>query len=153
MDSRHLAHQFLTERGVVTLVTVDRQGYPTGRRVGFVNDDFVCWVPTPKGAVKLRQLARQPKALLLAFDPTTLKYLQVKADVTVIDDPDLVWSVRERYVEKYPRTRASLTPESRDQYVVLKLTPREVRADSIPAPGQSTCLSAADLTADTSVPH
>jgi general stress protein 26 len=145
VEHRHLVHEFLSERGVVTLVTVDRHGYPTGRRVGFINDGFTCWVPTPKGSTKLQQLARSGKALLTSFDPATSKYVQVKADVEVVDDPDLVWSIRERYSEKYPRTKAGLTPDTRDAFVVLKLTPVEARGDSIPGPGQSTRVRGDDL--------
>lgn len=145
MEDRKLVHEFLRERGVVTLVTVDRHGYPTGRRVGFINEGFTCWVPTPKGSTKLKQIARTGKAMLTAFDPPTNKYLQVKADVEVIDDPDVVWEIRERYGDKYPRTKASLTPESRAAFVALKLKPVEVRGDSIVGMGQSTVLRGPDL--------
>ncbi|GIW05834.1 MAG: hypothetical protein KatS3mg060_0639 [Dehalococcoidia bacterium] len=145
MEHRQLVHDFLSERGVVTLVTVDRKGYPTGRRVGFINEGFTCWVPTPKGSTKLQQIARTGKALLSFFDPASNKYIQVKADVEVVDDPDLVWSIRERYSDKYPRTKANLTPESRDAFVALKLIPVEVRGDSIAGMGQSTRLRGEDL--------
>ncbi|MCS6800926.1 MAG: pyridoxamine 5'-phosphate oxidase family protein [Chloroflexota bacterium] len=145
MNDRQLVHDYLSERGVVTLITIDRHGYPTGRRVGFINEGFTCWVPTPKGSTKLKQIARTGKALLTAFDPATNKYLQIKADVEVIDDPDTVWAIRERYGDKYPRTKASLTPESRTAYVALKLRPIEVRGDSLVGIGQSTVLRGDDL--------
>ncbi|MFN8532734.1 MAG: pyridoxamine 5'-phosphate oxidase family protein [Dehalococcoidia bacterium] len=145
MENQQLVHDFLSDRAVVTLVTVDRQGYPTGRRVGFVNDGFVCWVPTPKGSAKLKQLDRSARAMLVSYDSASNKYIQIKADVEVVDDPDLVWAMRERYGEKYPRTKSGLTPESRDTFVALKLVPKEVRADGVPAAGQATRLRAEDF--------
>lgn len=145
MEPRDQVLEFLSSRYVVTLVTIDKHGYPTGRRVGFVHDSFLCWVPTPKRAVKLQQLARHPKALLSAFDPPTMRYLQIKADIEVDVDDDHIWMMRERYTVRYPRTAGNMTPESRTEFLGLWLRPYEVRADSIPGPGQTTLLRGADL--------
>jgi general stress protein 26 len=139
-NERQKALDLIESSPILVMVTTDKSGYPTGRRIGFVNDGFTLLVPTQRSAIKLRQLARSSRASVLFFDPATNRYLQIKTDVEIVDDHAFVDAVIDRYMEKYPQVADGMTPEARQNRIALKLVPRSLRGDGVLGPRQSLAL-------------
>ncbi len=94
------SHVDLLEAGVGVLATVDRDGRPQMTVVWFLAEDGEILLSLNTERYKVKNLRRDPSVGLLLLDlaaPT--RYLEIRGDARVVDDPD--YAVADRVGAKY----------------------------------------------------
>ncbi|MET0461073.1 MAG: PPOX class F420-dependent oxidoreductase [Ilumatobacteraceae bacterium] len=109
---------------VGTLTTVGADGYPQSTAIWFLLDGDVVRTSLLTERQKYKNLVRHPRGTLFLVDPTNhYRTLEVRADVTVDDDPDLAFLGR--LLAHYGTDLASF-PAPTDGRVVMTFTPHHV---------------------------
>jgi len=119
------SHRDLLEAPVVgTLTTVGADGYPQSTAIWFLLDGDVVRTSLLPERQKYKNLVRHPQGTLFLVDPTNqYRTLEVRADATVDDDPELAFL--DRLLAHYGTDRASF-PAPTDGRIVMTLTPHHV---------------------------
>ncbi len=123
---------FLDESKFAMLVTSGGDGFPMGRIMGFLHDDFTIWMTTTQDSLKLKQLRRDNKVTVLWKEPTPqfFQFLTLKGHLEILEDPETVKWNYDRYCEKYPMMRHNAeSAEQMARRVALKITPVYLRAE------------------------
>lgn len=103
MSSLPDSHRDLLELPVASFATIDARGYPQLTPVGFLfDDDGVIKISFRSDRYKARNLRERPQCSLLLKDPAeTFRYLEIRADATLVPDDDYVLSEKIA-AAKYP---------------------------------------------------
>ena len=122
------SHRDLLEApGVAVLSTLGADGRPQSTAVWYLLDGDVVRASLVTTRQKYRNMARHPHATLFVLDPANpYRSIEVRADVTIEDDPDL--ALLERVVTHYGSDLATF-PGEKEGRVVVTLTPRRVVAN------------------------
>lgn len=115
----------LTGPNTAVLSTLLKDGSPQGSPVWFWFDGAVVQVSTTAQRLKHRNVLRDPRATLTIIDPAKpLRYIELRATVTLEDDPEGI--VRDRIAAKHGyASGASFDPPGSTR-VTLHLTPTNV---------------------------
>jgi PPOX class probable F420-dependent enzyme len=106
------------------LASIGPDGMPHASPVWFVRDGDDLLVSTTNDRQKFRNLRDRPVASITIVDPDTpLRYLEVRADVTI--EPDDANEIRDRIGARQGFDAAALDPVGTIR-VVIRLTPRQV---------------------------
>jgi PPOX class probable F420-dependent enzyme len=82
------SHRDLLDAPVAQLATVGSDGYPQITSTWFIFDDDQIKLSLNTTRIKTKNIMRNPKVSLLIPDPQSpYRYLAVRADATVADDP------------------------------------------------------------------
>lgn len=110
---------------VATFATVGPSGYPQLSAIGFLAEDGVIKTSVHPSRQKYQNAVREGKASYLLLDPAEpLRGLEIRGDVSVEDDADLSYLLRQGV--KYGRGLEGFTHEIDDRKVLI-LTPTRVR--------------------------
>jgi PPOX class probable F420-dependent enzyme len=122
------SHRDLLEApGVAVLSTVGADSVPQVTAVWYLLDGDVIRTSLVDSRQKFKNMRRHPLATLFLLDPTNpYRSLEVRADVTIEEDPDLAFL--DRVVRNYGQTLDTFPGEKHNRFVVT-LTPRHVVAN------------------------
>ena len=110
--------------GTATFSTLGADGYPQSTAISFFPDGEVFRTSLHRTRQKYRNVVRHPHATLFLIDPADVFHtLEIRGDVSIEDDADLVYLTRQ--LAHYGRTLDSFGPPKENR-VVLTLTPRRV---------------------------
>ncbi len=121
------AYRDLTDRRVGVLSTIGPSGRPQSTAVWFMLDaDGAIRTSLTNTRQKYLNMVANPKATMFLMDPANpYRTLELRCDVTISDDPDLVMFERiVRYYGQDPET----FPAPREGRVLVEMTPRRVVA-------------------------
>ena len=114
----------LAAPGVASLSTIGPSGRPQVTAIWYLLDGDVVRTSLTKARQKYANLVATPKATLFVIDPTNpYRTIEVRADVTLEDDPDLAFMGR--LVGHYGTDLESIRAP-KDNRVVVTLTPARV---------------------------
>jgi PPOX class probable F420-dependent enzyme len=114
----------LAAPGVAVLSTVGPDGVPQSTAVWYYLDGDTVRMSLHRARQKYQNLLTRPIATLFLLDPTNpYRTLEIRADVTVADDPDS--SFFERVVRHYGQDPAEF-PAPKDNRAIVTFTPRKV---------------------------
>ncbi len=83
------SHKDLLDAAVAELATIGSDGYPQVTSTWFILDDGEIKLSLNATRVKTKNIAKNPKVSLLIADPQNpYRYVTVRADATITDDPD-----------------------------------------------------------------
>ena len=115
----------LLDLPVATLATVGRSGYPQVSQVWFTFEDGTVRTSVIASRQKYLNAKRHPKATFVFLDPTDpQRYLEVRGDVTVQDDPQLEYLTH--MLTKYGLTLDQFGGEKTERKI-LTVTPVRAR--------------------------
>ncbi|HEX8803540.1 MAG TPA: PPOX class F420-dependent oxidoreductase [Acidimicrobiales bacterium] len=121
------SHRDLLEApGVAVLSTLGPDGWPQSTAVWYLLDGDVVRLSLSTGRQKYRNVMRHPHATLFLLDPANpYRTLEIRADVTVNDDPGL--TLMERVVTRYGMQLSDFEGQLEGR-VAVTLTPHHVVA-------------------------
>jgi PPOX class probable F420-dependent enzyme len=112
--------------GIASLSTIDPGGMPQVTALWYLNDGDTVKTSLMTSRRKYKNLLAHPKATLFIIDPQNpMRTLEVRADTSIEDDPDL--ALFERIVRHYGHDPDTF-PAPREGRVALILTPIHVVA-------------------------
>lgn len=122
------SHRDLLEAtGVAVLSTVGADGRPQSTAIWYLFDGDVVRTSLLTTRQKYRNMQRHPLATLFLLDPANpYRTLELRADVTVDDDPTLTFF--DRIVRHYGHDPTTF-PAERDGRVIATFAPRRVVAN------------------------
>jgi PPOX class probable F420-dependent enzyme len=113
--------------GVATLSTLGADAYPQVTAIWFLREGDTVVTSLTASRQKFKNVSRHPKATLFLLDPTNpYRTLEIRADVTIEDDPDL--ATLQALLAKYGTDLDSFSGPKEDRRRVT-LTPRRVVAN------------------------
>jgi PPOX class probable F420-dependent enzyme len=127
------SHRDLLDAGVGVLAMLDRDGRPQMTVVWFLAEGDVLRLSLNTERYKVRNLRRDPSVGLLLLDlaaPT--RYLEVRGDAEIADDPD--YSFADRVGAKYGADLRAFDGDNASR-VVVTLRPTRVTAVDMAAGG------------------
>ena len=127
------SHRDLLDAGVGVLATLDRDGRPQMTVVWFLAEGDVLRLSLNTERYKVRNLRRDPSVGLLLLDlaaPT--RYLEVRGDAEIADDPDYAFA--DRVGAKYGADLRAFDGDNASR-VVVTLRPTRVTAVDMAAGG------------------
>ena len=127
-DTAQIPESFLDllDVPVATLATVGRSGYPQLSQVWFSFEDGVVRTSVIGSRQKFINATRHPKAAFVFLDPVDpQRYLEVRGDVTLEDDPDLEY-LTNVLLPKYGLTLDQFGGDKEDRKI-LTVTPVRAR--------------------------
>ncbi len=120
------SHQDLLEASVAELATVGSDGYPQVTSTWFIFDEGELKLSLNATRLKTRNIAKNPKVSLLIPDPQNpYRYLTVRADATIADDPD--GAVASKVNAKYG-ANVQDNDQPGDERITVTLTPVKIYA-------------------------
>jgi PPOX class probable F420-dependent enzyme len=112
--------------GTASLSTIGADGTPQVTALWYLSDGDTMKTSLMTSRQKYKNVVAHPKATLFVVDPANpMRTLEVRADATVEDDPEL--ALFERIVRHYGQDPDTF-PAPREGRVVLVLTPTHVVA-------------------------
>lgn len=123
----HVDRRLRSER-YAWVATVRPDGRPHTSPVWFYWDGQHLYFGSQKGAVKLRNIAANPRVALSLPDPLDVVILEGEA--TLLEEGPEVERVMAGYAEKYADAMAALAmdPADRSDFQMVRVTPRKVLA-------------------------
>ena len=113
--------------GVASLSTLGADAYPQVTAIWFMREGDTVVTSLTASRQKFKNVSRHPKATLFLLDPTNpYRTLEIRADVTIEDDPDL--ATLQALLAKYGTDLDSFSGPKEDRRRVT-LTPRRVVAN------------------------
>ena len=109
--------------GVLTTLFAD--GSPQGTPLWFLLDGDEILFSTTAGKQKLRNIARDPRATFVVYNPTNdMNYVEVRGTITVSEDSTA--NTRDRIVQKHGYADGSSFDPAGTQRFTLRLSPTKV---------------------------
>ena len=109
--------------GVLTTLFAD--GSPQGTPLWFLLDGDDILFSTTAGKQKLRNIARDPRATFVVYNPTNdMNYVEVRGTITVSEDSTA--NTRDRIVQKHGYADGSSFDPAGTQRFTLRLSPTKV---------------------------
>ena len=109
--------------GVLTTLFAD--GSPQSTPLWFLLDGDDILFSTTAGKQKLRNIARDPRATFVVYNPTNdMNYVEVRGTITVSEDSTA--NTRDRIVQKHGYTDGSSFDPAGTQRFTLRLSPTKV---------------------------
>jgi len=122
---------FLREPRIATLVTLDRNGSPTGVPIWFDWDGERAHVFTSRGSEKLRRIQADPRVCLTIAEPTGVpeNWVTIEGTATVSDGGiALARRLAPRYYDAEKAASALGSWERKaEQWVQITITPSRIR--------------------------
>ena len=84
----------LLDAPIATIATVGPDGRPQLSAVWFLHDDGELKVSLHETRQKTKNLRTNPAVNLFVLDPQTLRYLEIRGDAELADDPDYAFATK-----------------------------------------------------------
>lgn len=108
---------------VATLATSNADGRPQSSVIFVKRDGDTVVFSTIKGRLKTRNMMRDPRVSLLVRDSEAGRYVEIRGDVDITDDPEksLLYEMYDRYMGG-----AEPPPEPEADRLIVRITPVKV---------------------------
>jgi len=108
---------------VATIATSNADGRPQSSVIFVKRDGDTVVFSTIKGRLKTRNMTRDPRVSLLVRDSDAGRYVEIRGDVDITDDPEksLLFEMYDRYMGG-----AEPPPEPEADRLIVRITPVKV---------------------------
>jgi PPOX class probable F420-dependent enzyme len=108
---------------VATIATSNADGRPQSSVIFVKRDGDTVLFSTIKGRLKTRNMMRDPRVSLLVRDTATGRYVEIRGDVDITEDPEksLLHEMYDRYMGG-----ATPPPEPEAERLIVRITPVRV---------------------------
>jgi PPOX class probable F420-dependent enzyme len=117
------AREVLDGPHIAVLATSNADGRPQSTVIFVKRDGDAVVFSTIKGRLKTRNMARDPRVSLLVVDWAKGRYIEIRGNVEITDDPEkrLLYEMYDRYMGGTPPP-----PEPDAQRLIVRITPQRV---------------------------